>query len=108
MDNQKHCEEKVCGSCNQPIKGLFRDHSFETCVSSLCAERDALKARLANSESYWKLDNNRLYDDRGLWKSRAAKSELVAQRYREALEWITKNNGPDTVIKAREALKENE
>ena len=34
---------KTCGSCHQEIHGLFRDHSFETCITSICRERDSLK-----------------------------------------------------------------
>lgn len=49
--------EKVCGICKDPIKGLFRDHSDETCISTLSlrlaqaeAESERLRGALRKSK----------------------------------------------------------
>ena len=38
--------DKRCGSCHGLIKGLFRDHSFESCIATITRQRDELKYAL--------------------------------------------------------------
>lgn len=49
----------VCGICHQPLEGLFRDHSFETCSSAVSRQRDELlQALKAMSKAFIIISEN--------------------------------------------------